>query len=108
MKEIPALDDWISLTEAASIMGVTRQYVHKLTQQGGFQTLHKIPGARDVLVVERTEAQRLADVRAVLKEGSSRDAVQREWSGAEKTSTEAAFEASEEIIADVQRHLNQS
>lgn len=62
--DVPVLEGWVNLTEAAAVMSVSRQYVHKLAQQGSFPSLHKIAGARDTFIVSRDEVETLAAKRA--------------------------------------------
>ena len=54
--DIPVLKKWISLTEAAEILKVSRQYVNKKAAGGGYKTLHRL-GSAPAFVVERAEIE---------------------------------------------------
>lgn len=68
LDNIPALDDWVNLTEAAEILGITRQHAYKRAKHasegrpGGFKTLRQI-GTKPSYVVSRSELQRELDAR---------------------------------------------
>lgn len=64
--EIPALDDWITLPEAAEILSVSRQHAYNVAAKGGFDTLHRIGAA--VFVVKASEITQKADARAASRE----------------------------------------
>ncbi len=48
-ENIPLLDGWITLPEAAQRLGVSRQYAYKLASDNYFQSLHRL--GESVLVV---------------------------------------------------------
>lgn len=60
LDNIPVLEGWVNLTEAAEILGITRQHAYKrakLASQGrpgGWKTLHQI-GTKPMYVVSQTE-----------------------------------------------------
>ena len=56
---IPVLEEWISLTEAAEILGLSRQYVNKRATNGDYATLHRL-GNSPALVVQREEIENIA------------------------------------------------
>lgn len=68
LDNIPALDDWVNLTEAAEILGITRQHAYKRAKHtsqgraGGFKTLRQI-GTKPSYVVRRSELQAELDAR---------------------------------------------
>lgn len=68
LDNIQALDDWVNLTEAAEILGITRQHAYKRAKHtsegrpGGFKTLRQI-GTKPSYVVSRAELQRELDAR---------------------------------------------
>lgn len=53
-QDIPALDGWVAITEAASILGFTRQYCYRLAQNGYFDSLHRV-GESATFVISREE-----------------------------------------------------
>lgn len=63
--DIPVLDGWVAITEAASILGFTRQYCYRLAQNGYFETLHRI-GESATFVISREEL----DAKRTLREKS--------------------------------------
>lgn len=62
LENIPVLEGWVNLTEAAEILGITRQHAYKrakLTAQGkrgGWRTLHQI-GSKPMYVVSLSEVK---------------------------------------------------
>lgn len=60
--DIPVLQEWISLTEAAEILGLSRQYVNKKASLGTYKTLHRL-GNSPSLVVRRKEIEKIRDKR---------------------------------------------
>ena len=62
LDNIQTLDDWVNLTEAAEILGITRQHAYKRAKrtsqglQNGFKTLRQI-GTKPSYVVRRSELQ---------------------------------------------------
>ncbi len=55
--EAPRLADWITLTEAAEKLGVTKQAVHRMVAKTQLHTLHKI-GSRPVYISLRDRGGR--------------------------------------------------
>lgn len=41
-KDIPKLEGWMTIPEAATIMKLSRQYAHRIAVAGGFTSLHRI------------------------------------------------------------------
>ena len=41
-KEIPELDGWMTIPDAARAMKLSRQYVHRLAASGSFTSLHRV------------------------------------------------------------------
>lgn len=64
-ENIPLLDGWITLPEAAQRLGVSRQYAYKLASDGYFKTLHRL--GESVLVVSDYEVENLSAERSVKK-----------------------------------------
>jgi hypothetical protein len=68
LDNIKTLDDWVNLTEAAEILGITRQHAYKRAKRtsqgltGGFKTLRQI-GTKPSYVVSRKELQGELDAR---------------------------------------------
>lgn len=62
LENVPVLDGWVNLTEAAEILGISRQHSYKrakLTSSnrpGGWKTLHQI-GTKPMYVVAQSELQ---------------------------------------------------
>ncbi len=54
--DLPQVGDWITLSEAASLLRLSRQNVHVMAQNNKFITLAKLGEALPVYVVERSEA----------------------------------------------------
>jgi hypothetical protein len=69
LENIPVLEGWVNLTEAAEILDITRQHAYKrakLASQGrpgGWRTLHQI-GTKPSYVVSRAELQEELENRA--------------------------------------------
>lgn len=62
--DIPSLDGWINLTEAAERLGYTRSYMYKLANKpDGLQTLHRI-GTQASYVVAVEEIDELIAAQA--------------------------------------------
>ena len=64
--EVPALEDWIPLTEAADLLGLTRQGVHKKASAGELKTLRRVGDRSAVYVVRRSEIEGMVNARAAL------------------------------------------
>lgn len=60
--DIPTLGDWINLTEAANILGVSRSYLYKVAPS--FNSLYRI-GTQAVYVVSRAEVEEFAEARSI-------------------------------------------
>ena len=61
--DLPVLAGWVSLTEAATILGVSRQYASKQAATGGFRSVHRI-GASPSFVVSIFEVEAMLATRA--------------------------------------------
>ena len=59
---LPILDDWVSLTEAAQLLGFSRQHAYKLAQDRAFHTLRRV-GTAHIAVVSREEVKNMAEKR---------------------------------------------
>lgn len=42
LHEVPVLEGWMTLPEAADALGYSRQYVHALAANGKFKTIHRV------------------------------------------------------------------
>lgn len=64
--DVPLLPTWILVTEAAEILGVSKQAVHGMIRQGEFETLHKIKQSDGnyIYVIDRNEVEERANERA--------------------------------------------
>lgn len=95
--EAPRLNDWITLPEAAEVLGISKQAVHKMASAGDIKTIHLI-GNRPVYVVAEAEIRALATRRAEIAETrailvATRDA-RREARRARRDLAESALVAS--------------
>jgi hypothetical protein len=70
---LPVLDGWVNLTEAAEMLGITRQHAFKKTrlanegQPGGWMTVRRV-GSKPMYVVS---TQEIADLLAARHENES-------------------------------------
>jgi flavin-dependent dehydrogenase len=58
---VPILDGWVNLTEAALLLGITRQHAYKRATQDGFKTLHKVGHQPSYVIATQEIDQILAD-----------------------------------------------
>jgi len=64
MTTVPQLTEWVTCTEAAHELGISRQSVNRMVQDGKFETLHALGGAeRPLYVIRREEITKLAAAR---------------------------------------------
>lgn len=69
---VPKLEGWVNITEAAEIAGISRQYSYRLAKRtmqgkkGGWATLHQV-GNKLIHVVQASEAEerRKANIEAM-------------------------------------------
>lgn len=64
--EVRPLEDYITLPEAAEVLNVSKQMVHKLVYGGTFKTVRAI-GEKPLYVVKKSEARQVARRRAQRK-----------------------------------------
>ena len=57
-ESLPEIRDWVTPSQAAEILGITRSAVHKKMMQREFQSVHRL-GERPYLVILRSEVERL-------------------------------------------------
>jgi hypothetical protein len=57
-ESLPEIRDWVTPSQAAEILGITRSAVHKKMTQREFQSVHRL-GERPYLVILRSEVERL-------------------------------------------------
>lgn len=68
-ENIPMLDGWVNLTEAAERIGITRQHAHKkvrLANEGklnGWKTIHRV-GSKPMYVVSILEIEEILEAKA--------------------------------------------
>lgn len=62
-KTVPSLDGWITTTETAKLLGITRQHAYRLIADKTFPSVHKI-GSPAVFVVQQTEVENYHRARA--------------------------------------------
>jgi len=58
----PILKEWMTGSEVADALGISRQHVNRMFNRGEFTTLHRL-GDRPILVVQTTEVQQKASAR---------------------------------------------
>lgn len=59
--DVPQLEGWVSLREAAEILGISRQQVHNRAKSGAFKTLRKLSDAsKAMFVIQRKEVEEIA------------------------------------------------
>lgn len=60
---IPVLRNWVTATQVAEELGVTRQRVNKMITNGDFKSVHILEGSK-MYVVQRVEVEKLKLARA--------------------------------------------
>ncbi len=60
--DIPVLDGWVTITEAAGILGFTRQYCYRLAQNGYFDSIHRL-GESATFVISTAELEAVKTLR---------------------------------------------
>lgn len=55
---VPKLEGWVNITEAAELLGITRQHGYKRAKTGGFKSLHRV-GNQPAYVISLSE---IADI----------------------------------------------
>lgn len=84
LNNIPTLDGWVNLTEAAEMLGITRQHAFKKARQAndghpsGWKTIRRI-GSKPMYVVSTTEIKELLAAR-----GEETDLMKGTLSGADR------------------------
>lgn len=69
LENVPVLKGWVNLTEAAEILGISRQHSYKRARlasegkQGGYKTLRQI-GTKPMYVVSMKELEKALQDRA--------------------------------------------
>lgn len=70
--EVPVLANWAAIREVARTLGISRQHVHLMAQQGRFRTLHRLDvEGRPAFVISRAELEQVAATRARTQDGGS-------------------------------------
>lgn len=62
----PRLREWMTCTEAADRLGISRQAVNRMVNLGEFETLHAL-GERPIFVVKAVEVEEVRRRRAARK-----------------------------------------
>lgn len=62
--DIPVLEGWITIPEAASKLGISRQYAYKRAADGFFETIHQIGEENATFVVAIEEVDKKIRSRA--------------------------------------------
>lgn len=65
-QDIPTLEGWVTIQDAANILGYSRQYAYRQATEGKFKTLHRISNI-DIFVVQEKEVKDMAFSRALGK-----------------------------------------
>lgn len=65
----PRLREWMTCTEAADRLGISRQSVNRMVNMGEFETLHAL-GERPIFVVKTEEVEELVRRRKATKQAS--------------------------------------
>lgn len=60
--EAPELEGWVTASDAADIMGMSRQAFNRKLHRGDFRTL-KMLGSKPIYVLKRTEVEKAAEER---------------------------------------------
>lgn len=58
--DLPKADDWITFSDAAALLSLSRQNVHVMAQNNKFSTLARLGDVQPVYVVKRSEVQAMA------------------------------------------------
>lgn len=53
-QDVPVLEGWVAITEAAEILGFTRQYCYRLAQNGYFESIRRV-GKSTTFVISTEE-----------------------------------------------------
>lgn len=61
-EDAPVLEGWITLTDAAELLGISKQAVHKMVTSHKITTLHKI-GRKPLYIMREAEITRLRELR---------------------------------------------
>lgn len=98
LDNLPQLDGWVNLTEAAEIIGITRQYSYRMAKRtneglgGGWQTIHRL-GSNGHYVISLDEVQQRKRIRE--SGGNVAGEIEIEDPGNEKP---ASFEPSRQLL----------
>jgi excisionase family DNA binding protein len=58
---VPVLEGWLTALQAAEVLGISRQSVARMMNEGTFKTLHAV-GDRPLYVIHRDEVERYLDL----------------------------------------------
>jgi hypothetical protein len=64
--KVKRISEWITASQAATMLGISRQHVNRMMQTGEFRTLRAL-GDRPILVVKHAEVLKVRDRRAAEK-----------------------------------------
>lgn len=59
---VPVLEGWVNITEAAEMLGITRQHSYKRANTNGYKSLHRI-GKQPAYVVAISEIEEIIEDR---------------------------------------------
>lgn len=60
LNDVPILEDWINVTEAAERLGISRQYAFRQIQSGKWKSVHRLGSKKFYVVRESEVAEKLA------------------------------------------------
>lgn len=66
--DVPRLGGWVTSEEAASILGCTKQMVHRLIRSNKLKSTRRVGDAKPVYVISEVEVYGLKAARAADKE----------------------------------------
>ena len=71
LNDFPEIQDWVTLTQAADMLGMSRANVHKKVMQRDFKSTHRL-GERPYLLLLRHEVEGMRDERQAQSEAAER------------------------------------
>lgn len=59
--DLPHVEEWITISDAAAMLRLSRQNVHVMAQNNKFSTLARLGDVQPVFVVKRAEVQEMVE-----------------------------------------------
>lgn len=78
--DVPPLREWVTATQIADFLDISRQSVNRMLQTGKFKTLHAIGERRPIFVVKRVEMESFKEERAAKIEAREAKRAEKEES----------------------------